>query len=219
MVTAGEWKNPATRDTVRHLKMLTKRDTLEREIGLMEQGERFETVAGARLMIQVQGAAAFHWVDTLTLDARSLAPRHEALYLGNRRILLTYQGREITRVVQVGDSAPRTTTSTYPHPPFAFNQLDLLIRSVPLKLGYRVILPLYSEVTDVLEMDTLEVQRGPVNGDHIWMLRFSDPAIVSQVGLHERTREIHSYETTPRSGPGTMRRVSVTGGAAANAGH
>lgn len=210
MVVAGQWNNPATRDTIRHLKMLAKRDTLEREIGLMEQGERFETVDGARLLIQVQGAAAFHWSDTLSMDARSLAPRNEILYLGNRRILLTYRGREISRVVQVGDSAPSTTTSTHPHPPFAFNQLDLLIRSVPLKVGYRAILPLYSEVTDVLEMDTLEVQRGPVNGDHIWMLRFSDPAIVSQVGLHEKTREIHSYETTPRTGAGTMRRVSVT---------
>lgn len=198
--------------------MLMKRDTVERAMGLMEQGERFQPAGRARLLVQVQSAAAFHWSDTLTMDAESLAPKSEALYIGSRRIGLTYRGHQITRVVQVGDSTPRTTVSTHPHVPFAFNQLDLLIRSTPLKVGYRAILPLYSEATDTLEMDTLEVLKGPARGEHIWLLRFADPAIVSRVGLDERTREIASYETTPRNGAGIMRRVSVSAGVNSKAG-
>jgi hypothetical protein len=175
----------------------------------MVQAERHQVVDGKRMLVQVQGAAAFHWSDTLVMDARSLAPQTEALHLGPRTIHLTYDGNRITRVEQAGDSAARTSTSTHPQIPFGFNQLDLLMRAVPLRVGYRAILPLYSEATDVLEMDTLEVVGAPSGGARSWMLRFADPAIVARVGLDGGTREIVTYESQSRTSSGTSRRVPM----------
>lgn len=73
----------------------------------------------------------------------------------------------------------------------------LVLRSLPLRDGYEAILPLYSEGSDTVKMDSVTV----VNHDAaagVWTLRFADPAIVATYDIDERTRKIVGRRQTAR---------------------
>jgi hypothetical protein len=88
---------------------------------------------------------------------------------------------------------------------FHFDELDMLLRSLPLREGYEAILPLYSEGSDELEMDSVRVTTRGTDG--VWSVRFADPAIVSTYGIHGTTREIVSQDILFRRNGGHMRKV------------
>jgi hypothetical protein len=44
---------------------------------------------------------------------------------------------------------------------FALNEMETVIRSLPLRAGYQVILPLFSEIDESVEYDTVTVVGGP----------------------------------------------------------
>ncbi len=208
MSTSG-WTNPVTTEASHDLRVLvrTPKDSAEKEWFRMHQAERLGVEAGRPILAVIQGSDAFGWADTVVMDRRSLVPLHEQLVLKDRVIRVTYRNTSVTRVEQVGDSAPRTTVRQYPVQVYAFNQLDLLMRALPYQVGATTILPLYSEMTDELEHDTLEVLSGPSSSAPWWSLRFADPAIISTVTIDPTTRAFLSYETRWRTRPGVMRRV------------
>jgi hypothetical protein len=70
-----------------------------------------------------------------------------------------------------------------------------------------VILPLYSEGTDVLEMDTLQVLKR--DRSNVWTLRFADPAIIAMIGIDETTREEMSYSRVIRSDGSVLRKSYI----------
>jgi hypothetical protein len=148
------------------------------------------------------------FADTITFVRDGLAPIREAMHSGKKWLDADYAGATLQIVKQSADSAVVRHPSTFPHRVFGFNQLDDVVRSVPLRDNFSAIVPLFSEGDDALEMDTIRVTgRGKETGT--WMLRFADPAIVSTYTVNERTREITGYEIDPRRG-GHIRRV--TGG-------
>jgi hypothetical protein len=94
---------------------------------------------------------------------------------------------------------------------FAFNEMELLVRSLPFTQGLSVVAPLFSEVDRDLEMDTLTVL-GPDtssagHGGNGWMVRFADPAIVARFVIDRTSRAIMSSEIFPRKTEMRMRYV------------
>jgi hypothetical protein len=94
---------------------------------------------------------------------------------------------------------------TYKGDVFNFQELDDLLRSLPLREGYERILPLFSEGDDSLEMDTVRVMTRDAGGR--WTLRFADPAIVATYEIEERTRRIVRHEHVSRRSGATLRFV------------
>jgi hypothetical protein len=94
---------------------------------------------------------------------------------------------------------------TYKGDVFNFQELDDLLRSLPLREGYERILPLFSEGDDSLEMDTVRVMTRDAGGR--WTLRFADPAIVATYEIDERTRRIVRHEHVSRRSGATLRFV------------
>jgi len=209
IVRPGQWKSPVRQPAMNHYSILARspKDSSEREWYRMDQGEERTVDAGRPVLVTVQGASAFQWADTVVMGRDDMVPIREALHLNGRVINLSYSGNTVIRADQFPDSALRTTTQHFDRPVFAFNQLDLLIRAMPLAAGARVILPLYSEITAELELDTLEVTAPPASGHSEWTVRFADPAIVTIATVDPATRQFTSYATSFRARAGGMRRV------------
>lgn len=101
------------------------------------------------------GKGAFH--DTSIVMRRGLAPVTEAWRSGDKRIRYAYAGPSVRRTVITPDSGVSVREHRFAVPVFHFNELTLLARSLPLRTGFRAIVPLYSEGDDALERDTLSV--------------------------------------------------------------
>jgi hypothetical protein len=156
------------------------------------------------LLLVVTGAfQSKAFVDSSVVRRRGLAPVREVSRFGSTIDEFTYDGPRVTLVHTTPDSGTRRVQHTYDGPVFDFQELDDLLRSLPLREGYERILPLYSEGTDTLEMDTVRVVNRAANGE--WTLRFADPAITATYGIDERTRRIVRHEFTLRRN-GTTRR-------------
>ncbi|HKW47850.1 MAG TPA: alpha/beta hydrolase, partial [Gemmatimonadaceae bacterium] len=84
------------------------------------------------------------------------------------------------------------STTTYPFRVFNFNELDEVVRSVPLRPGYRAIVPLYSEGDNALETDSVDVEGTDSSG--VWNVRFADKVIIGHYGIDGATRRIVRYE-------------------------
>jgi hypothetical protein len=143
------------------------------------------------------------YVDTSIVKQHGLAPVREISRHGSDIDQFTYDGPRVTRIHATPDSGTRRFEHTYDGPVFTFAELEDLIRSLPLRAGYERILPLYSEGTDTLEMDTVRVVTRAADGQ--WTLRFADPDIVATFGIDERTRRTVRFEYTVRR-DGRLRR-------------
>jgi hypothetical protein len=110
----------------------------------------------------------------------------------------------IREVSQFGGKAQRWT---YDGSVFNFQELDDLLRSLPLSEGYERILPLFSEGDDSVEMDTVRIMRRDPTGR--WTLRFADPAIVATYEVDERTRRIVRHEYVLRKTGALMRYLDI----------
>jgi hypothetical protein len=102
--------------------------------------------------------------------------------------------------VQVGDSAPRSYDTTFAEPWFAFNEVEVLVRSVPLQAGASFVVPLFSEIDQAIEHDTITVlgSGDGADGPKVWQIRFADPAIVTIYSLAADSRRIVGALTTQR---------------------
>ena len=131
------------------------------------------------------------FVDSSLVKRHGLAPVWEVSQFGEKLQRWTYDG-------------PRVNQHTYDGPVFNFQELNDLLRSLPLREGYERILPLYSEGDDSLEMDTVRiVSRTGAR----WTLRFADPAIVATYEIDDQTRRIVRHEYVLRKTGATMRYV------------
>lgn len=108
--------------------------------------------------------------------------------------------------VHVDAASPDSThraTHTYPYPVFSFNELDEIVRAVPLRDGYHTIVALYSEGDDALETDTISVS-APRDGT-VWNVRFADPVIISHYMVDSVTRRVTALEVTYHKWPMRLR--------------
>jgi len=124
--------------------------------------------------------------DSALVKRHGLAPVWETSQFGSRHEHWSYDGARVT------STREKTVQHVYSGPVFNFQELDDLLRSLPLREGYERILPLYSEGDDSLEMDTVRITRGDHAGR--WTERFADPAIVATYEVDERTRRIVRHE-------------------------
>ena len=188
-------------------------DTAEREFyryHLEEHLVQDHGVAGL-LIVKRSLTTGTPFSDSLFLRQDGLTPVWEHALIGNATFQWTYQGDRVRRTRTVADSTPVTTDTAYGVKVFAFNEQELVLRSLPLHAGFIAILPLYSEGSNQLELDTATVLasaavkrgQGPA-----WTVRFADPAIIETYLIDAQTRVILSHETISR--PRTLRVVEAS---------
>lgn len=150
-------------------------------------------------------AASFTMVITTCESMRFACPVWEVLRVGPLIERFAYDGAHVTATRTTPDSGERHFDATYAVPFFTFQLRSELIEALPLRTGYRAILPIYSEGDHALEMDTVQV----VGGDaaHQWQVRYADPVIVATFAVDARTRAITAYTHTFRQNGYTMRWV------------
>jgi hypothetical protein len=187
-------------------------DTAEREFYRYHLEERLVTIDGVAglLIVKHSLSPSFPFVDSLFVEREGLSPRWEHMHIQKAAITLTYDGARIRRTRTVSDSGTTRSDTTYVTPVFAFNEQELVLRSLPLRTGFSAIVPLYSEGSDSLEMDTVTVvgALSPASGSEgAWTVRFADPAIVETYVIDEKTRQIVSHETVGRRAKGKLRVV------------
>lgn len=132
------------------------------------------------------------FVDSALVRRDGLGPIWEVQRLGDTRTRYDYDGAIVRRAVTAPDSSAARSTATYPFRVFNFNELDELVRSVPLRAGYRAVVPLYSEGDNALETDTVEVEGTDHTG--LWNVRFADKVIIGHYGIDGATRKIVRYD-------------------------
>ena len=75
----------------------------------------------------------------------------------------------------------------------------MVTSSLPLRPGYEAILPVYSEGSDALEMDTVKVIGRNESGG--WLVRFADPVAIVTRTIDGTTRRIVSATGARRGAP------------------
>jgi hypothetical protein len=194
-------------DNVDNQRVMTRAatgDTTAKERGRVTIEQRILPVDGVPnvMLYKLGHYAAGDFSDTMSMTRDGLRPISERMQFGHTVKVVRYDGGRVHETIQVGDSTPRVLDRRYPVPVFGFNQLELVVRSLPLRPGFHAILPLYSEGDDSLEMDTASVvQLASDNdgaGSPAWIVRFADPAIVSTYVIDTLSRRITSYEIQAR---------------------
>ena len=185
-------------------------DTTEREMSTGRAEQVVTSYEGKPALLLVKSSARggqTTFLDSALVMHAGLAPVWETSRLGSRVTHYEYAGKRVRLTVTTPDSGTRSREHAYDVPVFHFNELDVLVSSLPLREGYEAIVPLYSEGSDELEMDSVRVMSRDSAG--VWSVRFADPAIVSTYGIHAATREIVRYDVVLRRDGGRFRRVRV----------
>ena len=189
-------------------------DTTEQVLSEIRREERADEREATSLALIMSFSPPFASVDSLVVDPRTIAPLTEVLRVRGDVIRIRYDGPRITGSVQHGDSTPVPFAVTASEVPFAFNALDPIVRSLPLRAGFQAVVPLFSEIDRLVERDTLSVLEGERNalGGTVWRIRFADAVIVSTYGVDGNSREIVSQEVTNRRSGRRFRYLPLLGG-------
>ena len=172
-------------------------DTLEEALTAQRLEEYVTTFRGRPAVLQVaQVNSSRPYVDSALMFRDGLGPIWEVSRSGTQVTRYTFDGNRVRITVTNGDAPPTTKEHRYGVPVFHFQQLDAVIRSLPLRRGYEALLPLYSEGDDSLEIDTVRVEGRDPNG--VWRVRFADPAVVAIIGVDETSRAQVAYAHTFR---------------------
>lgn len=204
---------PSLADDAERLRVMIRRPSDSVERTMSEKTWDLHAVAGAPDQVTVTSTwpAPYSSLDTLVIERKGLAPVRE--WLSYRGVTRDYQflGNRVRGTVQRADSAPRAIDLIFPQDVFAFSEVELLVRSVPLTSSRTMVVPLFSENDAAVEYDSLTVVgRDPSAGsDARWVVRFADPAIVTRYLLDGRTRAIIGAETTQRRSGTRLRYVAV----------
>jgi hypothetical protein len=185
-------------------------DTTEQSMGEVRHEEWIEPGDSTRLVSTFHYSPPYVSTDSLVVARAGLAPGEELLRTNGSVIAIRYDGRHVAGTVQSPDSAVRSFAIDAPEPPFAFNELETIVRSLPLRAGFQAVVPLFSEIDRRVEYDTVAVldTRGAR-----WRVRFADAVIVTMYEVDGATRAIVGQEISPRRG-GRFRFVSIPGGVA-----
>ena len=172
-------------------------DTSEEALPAQRLDESVTTFRGRPAVLQVvQVNGSQTYVDSALMFRDGLAPIWEVSRSGSQATRYVFDGDKVRVTVTNGDAAPTTKAHRYEVPVFNFQQLDAVIRSLPLRRGYEALLPLYSESDDSVEIDTVRVEGRDPNG--VWRIRFADPAVVASVGVDGTSRAQVAYAHTFR---------------------
>jgi hypothetical protein len=143
--------------------------------------------------------------DTLVLDPDGLLPHTESWAVASARRQYEYDGAYVKRTALSPDSSAGTRDHRYEAAVFSFNQVELLARAVPLRRGYKVVVPLYSEGDDAFEADTITVL-GP-DRSNVWSVRFADRVMIQTYDVDPATRRLVRFDVAGRRPGGRGRWV------------
>lgn len=152
---------------------------------LLGQRQEQHVVRGTVVQVTTLSTPDGSLIDSTILVRDGLTPISEVAHTGSQVIRYRY---DRNRVELTTDSVQR---HEYAHPLFNFDELDLVMRSLPLRPGYQALLPLYSEGDQDAEVDTALVEGKDSAG--VWQVRFADKAIVATYGIAADTRQLVSY--------------------------
>lgn len=177
-----------------HVLQAGSATTPEREVAQSSDTTQLTSYKGVPALLRIQGSVTRGrvYIDSALVLREGLSPVWEVQHSGAHSIRIDYSGTRVRRTDAAPDTALRQVDHTYDIPVFHFNELNQLIRSVPLRTGYYAILPLYSEGDDALEMDTVRVEGRDSTG--VWNVRFADKVIIGHYGIDGSTREMVRYE-------------------------
>ena len=203
-ITTSHLRNSAS--TYRYLMRRPTGDSTEREVsaGRTEQVLTRHNGKPALLLIGTSmHNGVVSWDSALVMQG-GLAPVWEKARNTERTAHWEYAGKDVRVTLGRPDSATTTRQHTYDVPVFSFQELDVVVRSLPLREGYEAIVPLYSEGGDALEMDSVRVVSK--TGD-VWTVKFADADIVTTYGVDAKTRDIVSQEIFQRKSGARIRKV------------
>lgn len=189
----------------------TAQDTTSHELGAITYERQLvphvQDRGGAPgiLMIHRGEFGAHRSVDSALFLVRGLAPVWEVSRFDSTVTRFTYDGKHVTYVRTSADSGERRNEHTYQVPVFMWQGRDELLQSLPLRVGYTAIVPLYSEGDLNIEMDTVRVVKSDASNH--WTIYFADPVIVATTVIDGTTRAITSYSHTMRKSGRSMRYV------------
>lgn len=181
------------RDTATAVRIM-KADS---EVGRF-RSEWHRTADDTMLLVTTGAVRGKSFIDSVLIARRGLVPISEMSAFGSRVKHFMYNGPTVTL-----DSG----SHTYPMNVFCFQELDDVLRSLPLREGYEVLLPLYSEGSDTLEIDTARVVSRETRGR--WTIRFADPAIVATYQVDGHSRQIVGHEQVLRRNGAQYRYVEI----------
>ncbi|HXT17609.1 MAG TPA: hypothetical protein VN706_18350 [Gemmatimonadaceae bacterium] len=170
-------------------------DTTERLLGRKTMTQTPLEAGTANVLIVAAWHPPLVSTDSLVVAARALTPVREVLAYNGFIRRYTYDGTHVSGTVQHADSAPRRFDRVFTEPVFAFSEVDLLVRAVPFREGWSIVVPLFSESDEAVEYDTITVT---ARREDVWVVRFADPAIVSTYDVLARSREIVAIDTEQR---------------------
>ena len=170
-------------------------DTAERQVSRVTRGMH---PAAPRVLLTTKWTPPFDTDDSLFVEPGSFAPVDERLMVRGVLRRFHYDGAHITGSIARPDSATRAFDRTFPEAPFAFNEVEVLVGSVPLRAGYSAVLPLFSEIDEAIEHDTVTVIGPGPAAPATWRVRFADPVLINIYTIDPSTRRVLASEVTQR---------------------
>lgn len=200
---------PPLTDTAVHLVVYLKRgsgDTVEKKMADTRREQHAIRGGGSDILMITSWDPPYTSLDTIVITRRGLVPITEHLDFRGT-FDYRYDRNRVWGTIQPHDSAQRPYDQRFPTNVFAFQEVDLLARSLPFRTNFSVVVPLFSEVDHDLEMDTLTVLGPDTARAGAWVVRFADPVIVEHYVVDRTSRAMISSETTPRRADIRMRYV------------
>jgi hypothetical protein len=177
---------------------------------LAELSERELGLAGRPRAVMLTSAwsSPYESYDSLIVDRTSLRPIEETVTSRRARYHYVYSGAHVMGTVTTDSSSERVDRS-FPETVFAFNEVEILVRSLRYRAGSTFVVPLFSEGDRAVEYDTLRVVSRSMSDDGrlVWTVDFADPVITTRYRVEANARVLVDAETRQRKSGVTFRLV------------
>src|SRR5690348_9521094 len=142
-----------------HLTASRPGDTARVEIGTRTVERHDVVMGGTRFIHRVLSFVSPRGsvVDSTVCHGESLAPVSERSHQPTKTMSLDFAGARVTGMVAPKDSAEHAVDMDTTVPVFNSTDADLVVASLPLRDGYRAVLPFYTYELGGLERDTVTV--------------------------------------------------------------
>ena len=177
---------------------------------LAELSEREFGLAGTPRAVMLTSAwsSPYESYDSLIVDRTSLRPIEETVTSRRARYHYVYSGAHVMGTVTT-DSSSEQIDRSFPETVFAFNEVEILVRSLRYRAGSTFVVPLFSEGDRAVEYDTLRVVSRSMSDDGrlVWTVDFADPVITTRYRVEANARVLVDAETRQRKSGVTFRLV------------
>ncbi len=140
--------------------------------------------------------------DTLLFDRATLLPIWEHDH-GQTNVRLSYGRRHVTGSISSTGAAARAIDIVTPTPAFSTTSDDIVTQSLPLAMGYHVVIPFVAE--DRVEYDTVKVQRSEdvrtaTGVRAAWVVTLAEPNTTELLWIDRIDRHVLRHVYASKSG-------------------